>query len=513
MARNPGRSGRVSVVGAEPAFEPLETRLMLSASTVASTLLDVAPDVTSTTVSGLTPAVVAHAYGFDSVYFSNGTVKGTGAGQTVAIVDAYDDPNIISDLKAFDAQFGISNNDNTGVFALTVAKMSSRIAADAGWALEIALDVEWAHAMAPGAHILLVEAASSGVTDLLAAVNYARNVSGVVAVSMSWGSSEFSSETAYDSYFLTPTNHVGGSGFKGGVTFVSASGDDGAPAEWPSVSPNVVAVGGTTLTVDSSGNYVSETGWSGSGGGVSKYESKPSYESSVTLSATKRTNPDVAYDADPSSGVAVYDSYAYNGKSGWFKVGGTSAAAPQWAALIAIADQGRALAGKGSLDGAGGTLPAIYSFSASDFHDITSGNNGYAALAGYDLVTGRGTPVVGRIVADFLTASSTIATPTPSPAPTPKPQPPGPPHGGRHWAEVAEPTASVTEVAVLAADSGSAVQAASASTGAAGANATRASGVTIVFAKHVEGHGGAADLFFAGADPFSGLKGQDILFA
>src|SRR5207245_1555224 len=134
---------------------------------------------------------------------------------------------------------------------------------------EAALDTQWAHAIAPNARILLVEAKSSSGTDLLNAVDYARNRADVVAVSMSWGGGEFSSEAAYDFHFTS--SH--------GVVFFASSGDSGAGAEWPSVSPNVVAVGGTTLSFDSNGNLSWESAWSGSGGGVSAYEPQPGYQS------------------------------------------------------------------------------------------------------------------------------------------------------------------------------------------------------------------------------------------
>src|SRR5262249_55449928 len=150
----------------------------------------------------------------------NGT-PGDGRNTTIAIVDAYADPNIANDLHQFDVQFGLADP------VLTVVNQNGSTtnlpAADPGWITEIALDVEWAHAIAPGANILLVEANSASYSDLMTAVNTARNYSGVVAVSMSWGSGEFISETGYDSYFTTPANH-------GGVTFVAASGDSGAPA-------------------------------------------------------------------------------------------------------------------------------------------------------------------------------------------------------------------------------------------------------------------------------------------
>jgi hypothetical protein len=354
--------------------------------------------------AGTTPAQIRHAYGIDQITFSNGTVTGDGSGTTIAIVDAYDDPNIANDLHQFDLKFGLPDPTFTKV---NQSGGSSLPAANSGWAGEIALDVEWAHAIAPGASILLVEATNSSYANLFAAVTYAAKQSGVVAVSMSFGGGEFSGQTSYDSTFTTPSGH-------GGVTFVAASGDSGAPASYPASSPNVLAVGGTTLSVDSSGNILSESGWGGSGGGLSGIESQPSYQKGVvTQSSTWRANPDVAYDADPNTGFPVYDSYNNGTAAPWSQYGGTSDAAPQWAALIAIADQGRALAGLGSLDGPSQTLPKLYGLASADFHDITSGTSTgsphYTASTGYDLVTGRGTPVANRVVADLV--GSTAAAP------------------------------------------------------------------------------------------------------
>ncbi len=396
-------------------LELLESRTLLSASTL-DTLVSapqsvltassqanttVTPQghpggsgVTNPTPNGYTPSQIQNAYGFNQITFSNGSIKGDGTGQTIAIVDAYNDPNIQSDLKAFDAQFGLPAANLTVVNQNGGSKLPATIAS---WALEISLDVEWAHAMAPGAKILLVEASSNGLSNLLNAVNYASQHANVV--SMSWGSSEFSSESSYDSYFSKP-----------GVTFVASSGDSGAPTSWPAVSPNVVAVGGTTLKLNSSGGYGSETGWSGSGGGDSSYEKEPTYQTGVQ-STGERSNPDVAYNADPNTGYAVYDTLNYYGQTGWFEVGGTSAGAPQVSALVAIANQGRALAGLGSLSGASQTLPALYNMSSSDFHDITSGTStgspSYSAGTGYDLVTGRGTPLANLVVQALVNASST----------------------------------------------------------------------------------------------------------
>jgi hypothetical protein len=393
-------------------LEPLETRALLSVSISGYAVPDIAfhtnnlsatPMVTASP-TGDTPAQIRLAYGFNKITFNNGTVAGDGSGTTIAIVDAYDDPNIANDLHQFDLTFGLSDpaftkvNQNGGTAAPK---------ADSGWASEIALDVEWAHAIAQKAKILLVEASSSSLSDLLTAVNYARNVSGVVAVSMSWGGSDFSGESNYDSYFTTPSGHAG-------VTFLASSGDSGAPVGFPAISSNVVSVGGTTLNLNSSGNYVSETGWSGSGGGISAYEKQPAYQKGVvTQSTTFRTNPDVSYDANPNTGFSVYDSYQTSAP--WGQWGGTSDAAPQWAGLIAIADQGRMLAGKGTLDGATQTLPLLYSIPGSDFHDVTSGTSTgsprYSAGSGYDLVTGRGSPYADLVVY-ALAGTGTISTPT-----------------------------------------------------------------------------------------------------
>ena len=377
-------------------LEWLETRSMLSASTLVATPdLVVTPNVTSTKVVGHTPAQIDAAYGFGSVKVGSTTL--TGAGQTIAIVDAYNDPNISSDLATFDKQFGLAAPP---VFSVVSQTGTSKLpATDSGWDLEIALDVEWAHSIAPGANILLVEASSDNLSDLIAAVNYAKTASLTVSgvkdpvsvVSMSWGSSEFSGEKSYDSAFSQT-----------GVTFVAASGDEGAPAEWPGTSPGVLAVGGTTLNLTSSGAYSSETGWADSTGGLSSYESEPTFQN-VVQSTGKRGEPDIAFDANPNTGVAVYDSVATGGESGWFEVGGTSLGAPSWAGLIATADQGRVLNKLGTLSNGQATL---YTLQAASYHDIISGSNGYAAGAGYDAVTGLGSPIANLVIQELATGTT-----------------------------------------------------------------------------------------------------------
>jgi subtilase family serine protease len=404
-------------------IEPLETRDLLSLVLpgyalphyVALGAENHAAPMSTAGPTGYSPAQIRHAYGFDQISFANGTVAGDGSGTTIAIVDAYDDPRFVSstdanflnsDLHKFDVQFGLPDPVFTKVSQTGSTTALPR--ADAGWATEIALDVQWAHAIAPKANILLVEANDNSYANLLAAVDYARRASGVVVVSMSWGGGEFLGEGTYDKYFTTPSGH-------GGVTFLASSGDSGAPAGYPAISPNVVAVGGTTLNLDSQGNFISESGWSGSGGGLSSYESQPAYQKGVvTQSSTRRANPDVAYDSNPNTGFPVYDSYNNPVSAPWGQWGGTSDAAPQWAGLIAIADQGRALAGLGALDGATQTLPMLYALPSGDFHDITSGtSNGfpkYSAGSGYDLVTGRGSPYANLVVSDLVGASTSAST-------------------------------------------------------------------------------------------------------
>jgi subtilase family serine protease len=392
--------------------EGLESRQLLSTTTTstpdlsqiaAQPNLQVVPLVASGP-TGLTPQQIQSAYGVNQIKFSGGKIVGNGSGQTIAIVTAYHDPNISADLAAFDRQFGLSSPAS-----LTVDKLGATTT-DAGWALETALDVEWAHAMAPGAAIVLVEAPSSSLSDLLNAVSFASKQAGVSVVSMSWGTTEFWGQSAYDSIFTTPAGHIG-------VTYVAASGDSSAwyGPMYPSVSPNVLAVGGTSLTLSGGSTYSAETGWSGSTGGFSgldsywrTYEPQPSYQTAalqaVGLSYGVRTTPDVSFNADPNSGVAVYDSVSYSGQSGWFQVGGTSAGAPAWAGLVTIADQGLATGGKGPLSGTQAQTD-LYALPSSDFHDVTSGFNGYSATPGYDLVTGLGSPNANLVISGILAAN------------------------------------------------------------------------------------------------------------
>jgi subtilase family serine protease len=352
------------------------------------------PKLTSSSPTGLPPSAVASVYSLSGLSASSGA----GAGQIIAIVDAYHDPHALSNLNTFNAQYGYpalttcTSLSQTGPCFMQ-ADPQGTPTVNSGWVLEESLDIEWAHAEAPGAKIVLVEAASNSNTNLFNAVSYANSL-GATEVSMSWGGGESSGETAFD----VDMAHAG--------TFYTASaGDSGHGAEYPAASPNVIAVGGTTLngcSGTSCSGFSSETAWSGSGGGASAYEAIPGYQSGYTgpvygasaissLTGAKRGIPDVSFDANPNTGVSVYDSTKYQGQSGWFTLGGTSVGAPDWAGILAAG----AAAGKTALQGDGSIYGGGYT---TNLRDITSGTNGTCgtdctAGTGYDLVTGLGSPV------------------------------------------------------------------------------------------------------------------------
>lgn len=357
-------------------------------------LPDGKPKLSSGSPTGLPPGAI------QSVYNLSGLAPGSGAGsgQIIAIVDAYNDPNALSDLNTFDAQYGYAqlptctSLTQSGPCFEQAYAQGSKPRTNSGWALEESLDIEWAHAEAPAAKIVLVEAASNSNSNLFGAVTYASNL-GATEVSMSWGGSESSSETSLDAD-MTHT----------GTLYTASAGDSGHGAEYPAASPNVIGVGGTTLNGCSGTtcSFTSETTWSSSGGGISADESVPSYQTGYagpvfgaatisTLTGGHRGIPDVSFDANPSTGVSVYDSTSYQGQSGWFTLGGTSVGAPNWAGILAAG----AAAGKTALQGDA----AIYGGgSSSSLRDITSGTNGTCgtdctAGTGYDLVTGLGSPV------------------------------------------------------------------------------------------------------------------------
>jgi len=333
------------------------------------------------TTAPFSPANVDGAYGITGLSLPNPT----GAGVTIAIVDAYGDrdaglvDHIQSDLQQFSSTFGLPYTASGDGATLTEATPSGApSSSDSGWALETALDVEWVHAVAPAAKILLVIAPDSG-GGLYSCVDYAAAHSPIV--SMSWGGGEWPDETYVDSsYFNAP-----------GVAYFASTGDSGFGTSYPSVSPNVTAVGGTSLAIGTGNSYGSESGWSGSGGGTAAYETHVAFQNSWVSSGNRQV-PDIAAIADPNTGVYVYQN------GGWYQVGGTSLSCPVWAAIVGLIDANLSK----PIDEA--TLQSLlYNFGASDyintyFHDVASGSNGVSAVAGFDQVTGIGSPKVGILL-------------------------------------------------------------------------------------------------------------------
>jgi len=342
--------------------------------------------------------------------------KLNGIHQTIAIVDAPGSATIANDLNTFSSyyQLPLCNTSNPCLQKIDL----SNGAVNSSWAIEIGLDVEWAHAMAPAAKILLVIAKSASLSDLMAAIQTAASQPGVVAVSMSWGTSEINLETtaAFDGVFKSYQAK--------GITFLASSGDagdNGKNQSWPATSPYVTAVGGTSiksLLATAAPSTTTEITWIGSGGGTSTIESMPSFQTSylagstvLTASRGKRVYPDVSYNADPNaSPVGVYA----NGY--WYAVGGTSAGAPQWGAIMALIANQRALAGKATMQilvgsTAGGFNGVLYQvkLDSTSFFDITVGTDNTAATAcalctasrGYDEATGLGVPNVTNLLAFF----------------------------------------------------------------------------------------------------------------
>jgi subtilase family serine protease len=425
----------------QPGVEELETRTLLSTTVIPASLLNLEAHPTISSVEAVatptsvtnpakapfTPQVIRSAYGVNVIQFPNGSsgyVTGNGSGETIAIADAFYDPDISSDLVAFDAEFGLPNppsftvlneNGGTNLSGIPLSPSTS------DWTLEQSLDVEWSHSIAPAANIVLFEANSNNNIDLDISDQTAANPATYAAlgipaagvVSNSFGSTEGTNptldETQADEEF-EDSNFYGPISAAGTVTMVASAGDNGVQ-NYPSVSPYVLSVGGTALTVKVSpfgDSYSSETAWTtsrsgeGTGGGTSLFEPEPTYQTNYGINDTDgfRATPDVSEDASPSTGVYVLDTV----EGGYFQVGGTSLSAPLWAGILAITNQGRALQGEGVLANA---QEAVYDVPASDFHDITSGHNLVATAGpGYDEVTGIGTPIANKLVYDLVDATT-----------------------------------------------------------------------------------------------------------
>jgi subtilase family serine protease len=381
----------------------------------------------STNTSGLTPAQLASL----------------GAGQTIYIVGAFDDPNIATELDTFNRQFNLptcttvnltvsqtlplaaASTANLCSFSKVYADPSATQSGgtlspnvpnyDAGWATEMALDVQWAHATAPLARIVLIEAADANQTSISNAIALANRM-GTGVVSMSFGANEDTTTPALDSLFGQT-----------GMTYVAATGDTGTASGpmWPSVSPLVLAVGGTTLTYNASNGTRIESAWSSTGGGTSQYVTLPSYQNTNVqgFNFNRRSVADVAFNGDPYTGQYVYTLSPGN-VAKWISAGGTSLGTPQWAGMIAVLNAQKGLSSQGLVGLMQGWIyPAATSngtlWGASrPFLDITTGNSGsLAAAVGYDIPTGLGTPNLNALIC-MATGSNTGACST-SPTPTP----------------------------------------------------------------------------------------------
>lgn len=303
------------------------------------------------------------------------TANPLGGGRAIALVDAFDDPSAAADLAEFSAQFGLPAPDLTVVYAQGT---EPDIDPTGGWEIEEALDTEWAHAMAPAAKIFLVEAKTNSFKNLFAAVQVASNLvaaAGGGEVSMSWGGGEFSAETTDDAIFTTP-----------GVVYFASTGDSPG-VEYPSASPNVVAAGGTSISRNSTtGNFILESTWQDAGGGPSQVESRPAFQNGVAyIVGSVRGTPDLSFDANPNTGVWVFNDNPVLG-DGWFVVGGTSVASPSLAGIANAAGHFR----KSSM----AENTELYSDAPRRFNDIEFGNCGLYisdfAQRGYDFCTGNG---------------------------------------------------------------------------------------------------------------------------
>ena len=330
-----------------------------------------------TSTSKIPPKVISGYYPNDLRSAYNLPSTSAGSGQTVAIVDAYNDPNAEADLGVYRSQFGISAcTTANGCFKKVNQSGGTKYPTNnGGWAQEISLDLDMVSAICPNCHILLVEASSASLANLGTAVNEAAKL-GATEISNSYGGGESSNETSSQAAYY---NHPG-------IVITASAGDSGYGVEFPAASSDVTAVGGTSLSRAGNARGWSETVWSGTGSGCSAYISKPSWQTDNKCS--HRTVADVSAVADPNTGVAVYDSYAYQGYKGWLVFGGTSVASPIIASVYALAGNAKSVTY--------GSYPYSH---ASSLNDVTSGSNGSCGgtylctgEVGYDGPTGLGTP-------------------------------------------------------------------------------------------------------------------------
>jgi hypothetical protein len=391
------------------------------------------PMAATGTVTIYTPAQIRAAYGLPVLTSSVSSVTSAqgaqlGAGQTMYLIDAQNDPNIAAELASFVTKFGLPGCTLTAIAtsaslplgkapttgcALSIVysnpsgtMTTTAPAYDSGWATEIALDVQWAHATAPYARIILIEAPDASVSSLAAAVQLA-NQMGPGVVSQSFGAAEGGFTNEYDAIYSVAN-----------MTYLASAGDAGAQVNWPAVSSHVLAVAGTSLSYSGSAART-ETVWSGTGGGVSAYTATPTYQSLAVpgLGApTHRAVSDVTFNANPYTGQYLAVIAPGSTNVAWYSAGGTSLAAPQWAGIIAVAN---ALRAQGALAPIGASQATLYGLAihaasyGSAFLDVTAGSDGSCATcyagAGYDLPSGLGSPNVSSLLTFLNTAPPTAA--------------------------------------------------------------------------------------------------------
>ena len=430
---------------------PAETRGLASQRLTPQTLKLQQPDNTDTSaiqsdrvgrlaagsvVTTYTPAQIRAAYGLPALPSSTAALTAAqaaqlGAGQTIYVVGARHNPNAAAELAAFNKKFGLPTCTTkvisptaslplpaanakacelSVVFATASGTMTSAAPAyDSGWATELALDVQWAHATAPLARIVLVEAVDPSLNSLIGAIRLA-NAMGPGVVSMSFGALEGNWTASVDSAFAGSN-----------MTYLAATGDSGAAVSWPAVSPKVIAVSGTTLNYTGAGAR-SETVWTGTGGGISAYTAVPSYQTNAVPGMgvlSKRAVADVAFNADPSTGQYVAVINPGSNTPNWISAGGTSLATPQWAGLMAVAHAMRAANAKPVLTTPHATLysqiAAVPGTYAATFKDITQGANGNCGTCvgktAYDTPTGLGTPNASSLLSTLAGVAQPASPP------------------------------------------------------------------------------------------------------
>jgi len=374
------------------------------------------------------PQEIRHAYGVDGLVNRGDT----GKGQTIVIVDSYGSPTITSDLANFDAGYGLPAPPSFTILSPlgTVPFNPTAIPDQINWAAETTLDVEWAHAMAPDARIVLLTSpvdeteGVQGMPQFNTLENYALDHHLGQVISQSWGATENTLFTSAGQQVFRQFEGTYARAAATGVTVLASTGDSGSAnpdvngttypfptVNFPASSPLVTAVGGTSLYADTSGDYQSETGWNSGGnaggGGISQQFGEPLYQrllpaSDQTLLGGHRGLPDVSWNADPNTSILVYLSFFGPSNAGYYTIGGTSEGSPQWAGLVADLNQL-------TRHPVGLLNPYLYALGAVGigFHDVTVGNNadqgvpGYSAGPGWDPASGWGSPDLGQLLGDI----------------------------------------------------------------------------------------------------------------